>query len=258
MLALCDGATAANRQAWLERAAAVRSGWYQKYQPQLASGSVPIRPERICAELSEHVPADAVVMVDTGHAGMWMGGMYDLSDSAQGYIRSAGHLGWAFPAGLGAKCAVPDRPVITFTGDAGIWYHIAELETAVRWRINAITIVNNNSSGNQSRAGFDRVYGNQQGQTAANCGPLPTSVSRRSLSPLGLSAYGLTSHNSSRPRFFGPWKPAVLWSSMWLLISMRWRQGRWSSSPGLAGLSASRWAPPCRLSADLPVAKSTA
>jgi acetolactate synthase-1/2/3 large subunit len=90
--------------------------------------------------------------------------MYDLSDSAQDYIRSAGHLGWAFPAGLGAKCAVPDRPVVTFTGDAGIWYHIAELETAVRWRINAITVVNNNSSGNQSRAGFDRVYGGQQGQ----------------------------------------------------------------------------------------------
>jgi acetolactate synthase-1/2/3 large subunit len=166
LLAQCDARTAAKRQAWLERVSAVRSGWYEKYQSQLTSGSVPIRPERICRELTEHVPADAVVVVDTGHAGMWMGGMYDLSDSAQSYIRSAGHLGWAFPAGLGAKCAVPDRPVITFTGDAGIWYHIAELETAVRWRINAITIVNNNSSGNQSRPGFDRIYGNQPSKKA--------------------------------------------------------------------------------------------
>ena len=49
-------------------------------------------------------------------------------------MRSAGHLGWAFPAGLGAKCACPERPVVTFTGDAGFWYHIAEIETAVRWR----------------------------------------------------------------------------------------------------------------------------
>ncbi len=39
---------------------------------------------------------------------------------AQSYMRSAGHLGWAFPAGLGAKCACPDRPVVTFTGDAGL------------------------------------------------------------------------------------------------------------------------------------------
>src|SRR5688572_22500598 len=52
--------------------------------------------------------------------------------------------GLAFPAGLGAKCGAPERPVITFTGDAGFWYHIAEIETAVRWKINAITVVNNN------------------------------------------------------------------------------------------------------------------
>ncbi len=62
----------------------------------------------------------------------------------------------------GAKAACPDRPVITFTGDAGFWYHIGELETAVRWKLNAITLVNNNSSGNQSKRGFDRVSGGQQ------------------------------------------------------------------------------------------------
>jgi acetolactate synthase-1/2/3 large subunit len=108
------------------------------------------------------VPEDGIVVVDTGHAGMWMGGMYDLRSLKQSYMRSAGHLGWAFPAGLGAKAACPDRPVITFTGDAGFWYHIGELETAVRWKLNAITLVNNNSSGNQSKRGFDRVYGGQQ------------------------------------------------------------------------------------------------
>jgi acetolactate synthase I/II/III large subunit len=164
LLARCDATTASRRQAWLERVAAVRSDWYEKYRLQLSSESVPIRPERICAELSELVPADGIVVVDTGHAGMWMGGMYDLSDRGQDYIRSAGHLGWAFPAGLGAKCAAAGRPVVTFTGDAGFWYHMGELETAVRWRINAITIVNNNSSGNQSRPGFDRAYDGQQNQ----------------------------------------------------------------------------------------------
>jgi acetolactate synthase-1/2/3 large subunit len=108
------------------------------------------------------VPENAIVVVDTGHAGMWMGGMFDLTSPAQSYIRSAGHLGWAFPAGLGAKCAAPQRPVVVFTGDAGFWYHIGEIETAVRWRINTVTIVNNNASGNQSKRGFDRVYGGEQ------------------------------------------------------------------------------------------------
>jgi acetolactate synthase-1/2/3 large subunit len=49
--------------------------------------------------------------------------------------------------------------VVVFTGDAGFWYHIGELETAVRWKMNSITVVNNNGGGNQSKRGFDRVYG---------------------------------------------------------------------------------------------------
>ena len=112
------------------------------------------------------MPDDAIVVVDTGHAGMWMGGMYDLKSPSQSYMRSAGHLGWAFPAGLGAKCGAPERPVVTFTGDAGFWYHIGDVETAVRWKINAVTVVNNNGSGNQSKRGFDRVYGGQQTEQA--------------------------------------------------------------------------------------------
>ena len=99
-------------------------------------------------------------------AGMWMGSMFDVNSASQSYIRSAGHLGWAFPAGLGAKCAAPERPVVVFTGDSGFWYHIAEIETAVRWNINSVTVVNNNGGGNQSKRGFDRAYGGQQTEKA--------------------------------------------------------------------------------------------
>ena len=52
---------------------------------------------------------------------------------------SCGHLGWAFSAGIGAKCAVPGRPVIAFTGDAGLYYHLARLATdmgALRIRVD--------------------------------------------------------------------------------------------------------------------------
>src|SRR5436190_6622217 len=166
MLAAADRASAAKRKPWVEEAQKICREWSAKYKPALTSDAAPIRPERICAELTRHVPDEAIVVVDTGHAGMWMGGMYDLTSPRQSYIRSAGHLGWAFPAGLGAKCACPQRPVITFTGDAGLWYHIAEIETAARWRINAVTVVNNNSSGNQSKRGFDRVYGGTQTEQA--------------------------------------------------------------------------------------------
>ena len=154
------------RAEWTQRTQAICREWRDKYDSALRSDAVPIRPERLCYELTQHVPADAIVVVDTGHAGMWMGGMFDLLAPTQSYIRSAGHLGWAFPAGLGAKCAAPERPVVTFTGDSGFWYHVAEIETAVRWNINAVTVVNNNSGGNQSKRGFDRAYGGRQSPKA--------------------------------------------------------------------------------------------
>jgi len=166
MLESADRGSAATRKAWVAEAQKICAEWRDKYKDALTSDAVPIRPERLCRELSLHVPDDAIVVVDTGHAGMWMGGMYDLKSPKQSYMRSAGHLGWAFPAGLGAKCAVPDRPVVTFTGDAGLWYHIGEIETAVRWKINAVTVVNNNGGGNQSKRGFDRVYGGKQTEQA--------------------------------------------------------------------------------------------
>jgi acetolactate synthase I/II/III large subunit len=162
MLAAADRASAGKRKGWIGETRAICAEWQEKYASLMASDAMPIRPERLCAELTRNVPDDAIVVVDTGHAGMWMGGMFDLTSPHQSYMRSAGHLGWAFPAGLGAKCACPERPVVTFTGDAGLWYHIGEIETAVRWQINAVTVVNNNGGGNQSKRGFDRVYGGTQ------------------------------------------------------------------------------------------------
>lgn len=161
MLAQADKSSASRREAWVKEISTLRSEWTTKYKSMLESDAVPIHPARICHELTQHVPDDGIVVVDTGHAGMWMGGMYDVRKPTQSYIRSAGHLGWAFPAGIGAKAACPERPVVVFTGDAGFWYHIAEIETAVRWNINSVTIVNNNGGGNQSKRGFDRAYGGE-------------------------------------------------------------------------------------------------
>jgi acetolactate synthase-1/2/3 large subunit len=166
MLGQIDKSSATKRDPWIKEISALRGEWYAKYKAVLESDAVPIHPARICGELTKHVPDDGIVVVDTGHAGMWMGGMYDLRAPTQSYLRSAGHLGWAFPAGIGAKAACPERPVVVFTGDAGFWYHIAEIETAVRWKINSVTVVNNNGGGNQSKRGFDRAYGGTQTEQA--------------------------------------------------------------------------------------------
>jgi acetolactate synthase-1/2/3 large subunit len=160
MLAL-SSPPAERRAPWLAEVRQLKADWRARYRDVLTSDAIPIRPERIAGELTASLPDDAVLVTDTGHAGMWMAQFHDTTSPGQGYLRSAGHLGWAFPAGIGAKCGAPDRPVVTFTGDAGLYYHLAEIETAVRRRINLITVVNNNSGGNQSKRGFDRAYGGE-------------------------------------------------------------------------------------------------
>src|SRR3984957_15937531 len=71
MLAAADRGKADRRQAWVAEARKIGADWQDKYRALLASDGVPIRPERLCAELSRHMPDDAIVVVDTGHAGMW-------------------------------------------------------------------------------------------------------------------------------------------------------------------------------------------
>jgi acetolactate synthase-1/2/3 large subunit len=161
MRELADPATASRRSQWLAEVDDLKASWRARHNSVMTSDDLPIRPERLCADLTSMMPDDAIVLVDTGHAGMWMSQYFDLTQPGQDYLRSCGHLGWSFSAGIGAKCAVPGRPVIAFTGDAGLYYHLGEIETAVRWNINSVTIVNDNCGGNQSKRGFDRAYGGE-------------------------------------------------------------------------------------------------
>jgi len=147
-----------NRSNWIAKVQKIRQSYKDDFTDLYRSDATPIHPARIVHELSEAMPEDAIVVVDTGHSGMWMGGMFEQRHPGQSYIRSAGHLGWAFPAAIGAKCGAPDRPVVCFTGDLGFWYHMSVIETAVRNGVNTITVINNNHSGNQALNGMIRLY----------------------------------------------------------------------------------------------------
>ena len=154
---------------WVARAQEHVQNWRDEHEPVLTSNAVPIRPERLCQELTDFLPSDAVLIADTGHAGIWTGSMVDLNHEGQSYLRAAGSLGWGLPAALGAKCGVPDRPVVCWTGDGGMWYHIGELETAVRYGINAVIVVHNNGGLNQDRRGDEAAY---EGREGGNSGEL--------------------------------------------------------------------------------------
>lgn len=167
LLHVVDIGTASSRKEWIERVQGLRDEWRAGWAEKMASDAVPIRPERLCRDLTNLMPPDTLMVIETGHSGMWTGGMVDLNKPGQGYIRAAGSLGWGLPAALGAKLAQPERPVLLFSGDGGFWYHLAELETAVRWGINAVLLINNNRSLNQEIAIYSDAYGGKlEGQHA--------------------------------------------------------------------------------------------
>jgi len=70
------------------------------------------------------------------------------TEKPRSYFHSAsgfGTLGYAIPAAIGAKLAVPARPVIGLIGDGGAQFTIAELASAVEARLPVIFLIWNNS-----------------------------------------------------------------------------------------------------------------
>ena len=147
------------RTAWIGHIQKLVWDWREEVAPLIESEREPMMPQRLCGELTEYLPSDAILVSDTGHSGIWTGTMVDLKHPQQRYIRCAGSLGWGLPAAIGAKAAAPDRPVLCFTGDGGIWWHIAELESALKAGIDTVTVVNNNHSLNQEQGGVEAIYG---------------------------------------------------------------------------------------------------
>jgi acetolactate synthase-1/2/3 large subunit len=156
--ALAAAATGAKHDDWLAHTRTFVEEWRKEADKLRSSDQVPMRPERICRELTELLPKDAILIADTGFAALLTGTLVYLRHPAQRFFRAAGSLGWSFPASLGAKCAAPNQPVICFCGDGGFYYHLPELETARRRGIKTVTIVNNNSSLAQGLRNLNIAY----------------------------------------------------------------------------------------------------
>lgn len=163
MLKSLKGAHA--NSAWSQKAAASVTAW-RKGQEQIRSSSAsPIRGERLAAEVQRALPANGCLVVDTGFSAVWGASIIELTQPGQRFFRpGGGSLGWGFPAALGVKCALPDQPVVCFTGDGAFWYHLAEMETAVRRNINTVTVLNNNQALGQSYRGIKMAYGDTPGR----------------------------------------------------------------------------------------------
>jgi acetolactate synthase-1/2/3 large subunit len=110
------------------------------------------------------------------------------------YLTSSysGNLGFAFPTGLGARVARPDRPVVVVAGDGGFLFNSQELSTAVRYGIGVVVVVfNDESYGNVARD-LDGAWGGSIGADLANPDFMRLA-----------EAYGVTGFRSKEPTDVG-------------------------------------------------------
>jgi len=106
-----------------------------------------LNPYHLMRLLNQHIGGNDMLVADTGYMAAWAVTVLQQKHPGRNILRAAGSLGWAFPAAFGAKLAVGDkRRVFGLTGDGGIGYHIADLETALRLKTPVIQIVLNNCS----------------------------------------------------------------------------------------------------------------
>jgi acetolactate synthase-1/2/3 large subunit len=208
------GKPAAGAQAWLGRVQALVAEWRAAAEPLMTSNVMPMRPERVCREISEALPADGVVVSDTGHSGMWTGQMIEFSSPRQGFVRCAGSLGWGLPGAIGVKCALPNRAVVCFTGDGGAYYHLAELETAARYGINLVVVVNNNSSLNQEIPLVNAAYKGKEMERSGEIWRFQKSVDFAKLGEaLGCAAFRVDKPGQLKellPKAFAMNRPVVI------------------------------------------------
>ena len=116
------------------------------------------------AAIRDALPDDAIIVEDVTQMTFVAHFAYQFTQPRT-FLSSgfAGTLGAAVATGIGAKAGVPDRTVVTITGDGGFLFTATELASAVQHHIRAITVVfNDNAFGNvrriqQERFGIERT-----------------------------------------------------------------------------------------------------
>jgi len=133
------------RDAWLDRIAGWRKKWEEATVTPRSSDAIPIRPERVVADLRKVVPADGIVVSDVGVHHNWLVSEYEARQTRT-LLQTWGFasMGFGVAGPLGAKLAAADRPVVAVCGDGGFVMNASAVLTAVEYEIPVVWLVWNN------------------------------------------------------------------------------------------------------------------
>jgi len=147
------------RNAWQEEARALHDARRSRLAQETNLISLPLKPQRIYAELRRVLPPETVVTLDAGAAPAYGYDRLQFSKPRTFFTPlDLGGLGFAFPTALGAKLGRPEAPVLAIHGDGGFLMNAQELETAVRHGINVVVLVMNNNCWGSEKAYQKHFY----------------------------------------------------------------------------------------------------
>lgn len=139
--------------------------------------------------MNKLTPEDAVICADVGNNAYSLGRYFETRQHTflmSGYL---GSIGFGFPAAMGAWAAVGDtRPVVAVAGDGGFCQYLAEITTAVKYKMPIKLILLNNSElgkiSKEQRAGeFDvwatALHNPNFSDYANSCGALGIRVEKK-------------------------------------------------------------------------------
>lgn len=148
VLTLLQGDSLTDRQKGRNEGLDRADSWRQKHQQDARAEGGPWL--EIISAIADALPHDAIVAADSAMA-CYYGALSNLRlfrPRSFLYPTGVGTLGYGLPAGIGAKVANPDAPVLVLQGDGGIMFTIAELATAAELGLALpIVIVDNGGYG---------------------------------------------------------------------------------------------------------------
>ena len=106
----------------------------------------PVQPLALLEAIGAMLPKDAVVIEEILSSAPGVRSMIDSNDEQSYFGLRGGGIGWGLPAAIGAKIALPDRPVVALVGDGSAMYTVQGLWTAAHYRLPVIWVIFNNLS----------------------------------------------------------------------------------------------------------------
>ena len=100
-----------------------------------------VHPGRVISALQAVLPQGAVIATDAGNFAGWLARGFRFRRPGTFLGPSSGAMGYALPAAIAASLHASDRPSVAIAGDGGFAMTMAELETAVRFRLPVLAIV---------------------------------------------------------------------------------------------------------------------